>query len=159
MRESYQVIFNSQTSDIINKDNLAAVVYNVNWGAFLPKKYKKFEMFYTMKTNHFTPISDGELGMLNINLGRMENYNGNEASNDIGLIYPVNLSGNITGLGYYTTNIGANPPIIVNYPYNNQITIRLNDFSGDFLNAVQNYICVLNLIGIEEESNPFLAGV
>ena len=115
-------------------------------------------MHYTMKTNHFSPISDGELGMLNINLGRMENYNGNEVSNDLGLIYPVNLSGNITGLGYYRTNIGA-PPIIVNYPSNNQPTIRLNDFAGDYLSSVQNYICVLNFVGIEEESNPFLAGV
>jgi hypothetical protein len=158
MRESYQVIFNSQTSDIINKDNLAEVTYNINWGSFLPKKYRKFEMHYTMKTNHFSPISEGALGMLNINLGRIENYNGNEVSNDLGLIYPVNLSGNITGLGYYRTNIGA-PPIIVNYPSNNQPTIRLNDFSGDYLSSVQNYICVLNFVGIEEESNPFLAGV
>jgi hypothetical protein len=158
MRESYQVIFNSQTSDIINKDNLAEVTYNINWGSFLPKKYRKFEMHYTMKTNHFSPISEGALGMLNINLGRMENYNGNEVSNDLGLIYPVNLSGNITGLGYYRTNIGA-PPIIVNYPSNNQPTIRLNDFAGDYLSSVQNYICVLNFVGIEEESNPFLAGV
>ena len=44
MRESYQVIFNSQTSDIINKDNLAEVTYNINWGSFLPKKYRRFDI-------------------------------------------------------------------------------------------------------------------
>ena len=158
MRESYQVIFNSVTSDIVSKDDLTAVIYNINWGSFLPKKYRKFELHYSLKTNYFTPLSDGELGILNINLGRMENYNGNEISYDLGMIYPVNLTGSSTNFGYYRTNIGS-PPILVNYPSNNQPTIRIKDFSGDSLNAVQNYICILNFIGIEEESNPFLAGV
>jgi hypothetical protein len=43
MSEAFQVIFNSQGANVVNNTSLNAVVYNVNWGAFLPKKYKKFQ--------------------------------------------------------------------------------------------------------------------
>ena len=53
MSEAFQVIFNSQGSNIVNNTNLSAVVYNVNWGAFLPKKYKKIQCQFVFKAQNY----------------------------------------------------------------------------------------------------------
>ena len=35
MAEAFQLIFNSQGSNVLNNGNINAVVYNVNWGCLL----------------------------------------------------------------------------------------------------------------------------
>lgn len=158
MGESFQVIFNSLGSNVINDDGVTKVYYNVNWGAFLPKKYKKFHCYHTFKSQKFTALTDVDIGLLSINLGRVSCYNGDQMSTDLGIIYPVNLSGNVTGFGYYRSE--ENPqPVIIDYPTNYQVTITLNDFLGDPLLNMKEYVCILNLVGIEGEEPAFLAGV
>ncbi len=39
MPESFQVLFNNQSTNAINNANINAVQYDVNWGAFLPTKF------------------------------------------------------------------------------------------------------------------------
>jgi hypothetical protein len=100
MGESFQVIFNSQSPNVIN-DGITTVLYNVNWGAFLPKKYKKFHCYHTFKSKKFTDLTNVNIGLLSINLGRMSCYNGDQMSTHLGIVYPVNLTGNLTNIGYY----------------------------------------------------------
>jgi len=52
MSEAFQVIFNSQGSNVLNNSNLNAVVYDVNWGAFLPKKCKRFHCQFIFKSQN-----------------------------------------------------------------------------------------------------------
>ncbi len=42
MPESFLVLFNSQGSNVIDNTNKNKVIYEVDWEAFLPKKFKKF---------------------------------------------------------------------------------------------------------------------
>jgi hypothetical protein len=53
MAEAFQLIFNSQGSNVLNYGTRASVTYNVNWGAFLPKKYKKFHCQFVFKSMNF----------------------------------------------------------------------------------------------------------
>ena len=42
MPEQYQVVFCSRGSNVVNNANLNAVLYSVNWSAFLDKtKYRR----------------------------------------------------------------------------------------------------------------------
>ena len=158
MGESFQVIFNSQSPNVINDGDLTEVLYNINWGSFLPKKYKKFHCYHTFKSKKFTDLTNVNIGLLSINLGRVSCYNGDQMSTDLGIIYPVNLTGNLTNVGYYRS--AEDPqPVIIDYPTNYQVTITLNDFTGSPLSNMQDYVCILNLVGIEGEEPAFLAGV
>ena len=157
MGESFQVIFNSQSPNVIN-DGITTVLYNLNWGAFLPKKYKKFHCYHTFKSKKFTDLTNVNIGLLSINLGRMSCYNGDQMSTHLGIVYPVNLTGSVTNFGYYRSAEDSQP-IIIDYPTNYQVTITLNDFAGDALSNMQDYVCILNLVGIEGDEPAFLAGV
>ena len=52
--ERFLILFNSQGSNVVDNSNLNNVVYNVNWGAFLPQKYKKFRCQFVFKYINYT---------------------------------------------------------------------------------------------------------
>ena len=78
MSEAYSVIFNSQGSNVLNRVNLNAVVYNVNWGAFLPKRFKKFRCQFIFKSLNITgsTILLIDNGFVNMNICRVNVYDG-----------------------------------------------------------------------------------
>lgn len=57
VQETYSLVLNSQTSpNIVNNSNLSAYSYNVNWAGILPKKYKKYNVSYQLKSNNIGPV-------------------------------------------------------------------------------------------------------
>ncbi len=56
MPESFQVIFNSRGANVINAVNLNAIQYNVQWGAFLPTKFKKFHCQFFFKSENYAGV-------------------------------------------------------------------------------------------------------
>ena len=145
MSEAFQVIFNSQGSNVINNTNLNAVQYNVNWTAFLPSKYKKFHCQFVFKSvNYAGALVDN--GFVNLNLGRVNVSDGLTMSTNLGIVYPVYLSANVS---YYNSTNNDNNDFWIDYPTNRTPTITLRTFAGVNMANMQNYTLILNLIGIE----------
>ena len=146
MSEAFQVIFNSQGSNVINNTNLNAVQYNVNWTAFLPLKYKKFHCQFIFKSvNYAGALVDN--GFVNMNLGRVNVSDGLTMSQNLGIVYPVYLS---AGVSYYNSTNNDNNVFWIDYPINRTVTLNLKTFAGVNMANMQHYTLILNLIGIED---------
>jgi len=148
MSLGYRVIFNTQGKNVISKANINSVVYFVNWASFLPQDYKRFRCQFTFKSESYL----GDLtntGFVNMNLGRMNVYDGQTNSSNIGVIYPNYNYG--TGVSsYYTANINDNCDIYCDYPSNSSVTITLKTFSGfNNMANMQDYVLTLLLIPID----------
>ena len=167
MSEAFQVIFNSQGANVVNNTSLNAVVYNVNWGAFLPKKYKKFHCQFVFKSQNYNGALVNN-GFVNMNLGRVSVFDGQQMSTNLGIIYPQYLT--TAAVSYYTSTNNDNNDFWIDYPINNTITVTLNTFAGAPMGNMAHYVIMLNLIGIEDDErlgiayedtkkgSPFLAG-
>jgi hypothetical protein len=147
MPEAFQVIFNSQGSNVLNNTNRNAVLYNVNWGAFLPKKYKKFHCQFVFKSLNYAGVLTDN-GFVNMNIGRVSVFDGLQMSTSLGVIYPVVL--NATNSFYNSTN-NDNNDFWIDYPINNNVTLTLNTFAGAAMANMPHYTLMLNLIGVEDK--------
>ncbi len=147
MPESFLVLFNSQGSNVINSSNINAVVYDVNWDSFLPRKYKKFQCQFIFKSQNYNGTLTSN-GFVNMNLGKMNVYDGNTQTANIGIVYPV-VVGNQS---FYNSTNNDNNDFWISYPTNRQVTINLNNFNNTSVLAnMQNYCLYLSLIGISDE--------
>ena len=147
MSEAFQLIFNSQGANVVNGGNINAVVYNVNWGAFLPKKFKRFHCQFVFKSQNFAGGLQNN-GFVSMNIGRVNVYDGQQMSQNLGIIYPVYLQAN---LSYYNSTNNDNNDFWIDYPINNTVTVSLNTFAGVAMGNMQNYVLMLNLIGIPND--------
>ena len=171
MSEAYQVIFNSQGSNVLTPTTTASnrtnITYNVNWGAFLPKKYKKFHCQFVFKSlSYANNLLDN--GFVSMNLGRISVYDGQQMSTNLGIVYPVILIANT--LSFYSSTNNDNNDFWIDYPINNTVTVTLNTFNGQPMFNMPHYVIMMNLIGIEDnerlgiayedtkKGSPFLAG-
>ena len=91
--EKYLLLFNSQGSNVVNNSNLNSVSYDVDWTAFLPTKYKKFKCNFVFKSIAATGLLSLN-GLVNMNVGKQNIFDGNSPSYNIGNIIPVS---NATG--------------------------------------------------------------
>ena len=148
MAEAFQVIFNSQGKNVLDNTNLSSVSYNVNWGAFLPKKYKKFHCQFVFKSQNYNGALTNN-GFVNINMGRVSVFDGQQMSNNLGVIYPQYLTA--AAVSYYTSTNNDNNDFWIDYPINTSVTVSLNTFAGAPMANVPHYVIMLNLIGIDDE--------
>lgn len=148
MGEIFQVIFNSQGSNVISNTNKAAVVYNVNWKAILGDKYQKFKCTFCFKSEKYVGALE-DVGLVSMNIGKTNNFDGLQQSNNIGIIYPYYYNGGTT-TSIYTCNATDNNAFHMNYPTFNNVTVLLKDFNGTTdINNMQHYVFMLSLEGIE----------
>lgn len=102
--ERFLILFNSQGSNVIDNSNLNQVLYNVNWGAFLPKTYKRFRCQYVFKSINYNGAILNANGLVSMNLGKVNVFDGNTETKNLGFVYPVLSSSGggvvCTGTGY-----------------------------------------------------------
>jgi hypothetical protein len=146
MPETFSIIFCSRNSNVISSTNLNAVQYNVNWSAILPRKYKKFHCQFIFKSENTTTALT-QNGFVGLNMGRVNVFDGlQNNSSQLGIIYPVNV-----GVQYfYNSTNNDNNDFWVDYPVNNIVTLTLNTFAGAALANMQNYVLILNMIGVDD---------
>ena len=93
--EKFLIHFNSQGANVVNNSNLNSVSYDVDWVAFLPSKYKTFKCNFIFKS-----IANNGLlttnGLVNMNVGKQQIYDGNSQSYNIGSIIPISNSSGTT---------------------------------------------------------------
>ena len=144
MSESYLVIFNSRSSNAVDATNRNKVIFDVNWETFLPKTFTSFKCQFTFKSESIAgALSD--VGFVGINLGKMNVFDGNAQSNNLGIIYPVIIGTN----SFYSTTISDNLDFIINYPSQRQVTITLNEFDNTTAILTMPHYCLyLSLNGI-----------
>ena len=150
MSEAFQVIFNSQGSNVLNAGNINAVVYNVNWGAFLPKRYKKFHCQFVFKSINVIGAGAAALvdnGFVSMNIGRLSVYDGLQMSTNLGIIYPVFSNANSS---FYNSTNTDNNDFWIDYTINNTVTVTIKTFAGGNMAGLPHYVLMLNLIGIPD---------
>jgi hypothetical protein len=133
--------------------NRVAVTYNVNWDAIIPRdKYNKFKCQFVFKSlNYVGGGGNGLLvdnGFVNMNLGRVNIYDGLQMSQNLGIVYPVilNTTANAQSSYYNCTN-NDNNDFVIDYPNTIAITITLNTFAGVAMANMPHYVLILNLTG------------
>jgi hypothetical protein len=120
----------------------SSIVYNVNWGSFLPKCYKRFRGEFVFKSENFNGnLTDN--GFVNVSFGSsINNFDGLQMTNNLGMVYPVSLVGNTS---FYNSTNNDNNDFIINYPMNNQVTVTLKNFNGNFMGNLPNYTLIITL--------------
>ena len=93
--EKFLILFNSQGGNVVNNSNLNSVTYDVDWAAFLPSKYKKFKCNFVFKSIAQSGLITTN-GIVNMNMGKQEIYDGNSPSYNIGSIIPISNSSGST---------------------------------------------------------------
>ncbi len=148
MPESYQVIFNSRGANVINNANRNVIQYNVNWGAFLPKKFKKFHCQFIFKSENYVGVLTNN-GFANLNCGKVNVYDGTSMTYNLGIVYPVVTSANSS---YYNSTNNDNNDFWIDYPTQNIVTLTLNQFDNATAMAnMPNYVLMLNLMGVDDD--------
>ena len=166
--ESFNIVFNSRGVNAINKTNLNAVKYFVNWGSILPKKYKKFNAHFIFKSEN-TGVALTDNGFVHMDFGKVNVYDGYSNYQNLGILYPVAVQTNATTFNYfYNSTNNDNNNFNMNYPVNQVITVNLKKFSGTGMSMPTssgldasnnpiplanslNYVLILNLTGILED--------
>ena len=154
--EIFQVIFNTQGPNVMTAvNNFAArtsVTYNVNWDALIPRKHNKFHCQFVFKSLNFSTANPGtslsDNGFVNMNLGRLNIYDGLQQSQNLGIVYPVIIS-SVAGAywSYYNCTNNDNNDFVIDYPNNTSITITLSTFAGAPMANMPHYVLILNLRG------------
>ena len=155
--ETYQVIFNSQGSNLLSPNGTAvqraSISYDLNWEAIIPRdKYNKFRCQFILKSMIYTGVGGNglltDIGFVNMNLGRVNIYDGVQQSQNLGIIYPVilNVIAN-NQRSYYNAASSDNNEFVIDYPINHIITIALNNFNGPILANMPHYVLILSLTG------------
>ena len=150
--ETYQVVFNSQGSNtltpVATAINRTTITYDINWEAIIPRnKYNKFRCQFTFKSTIYVGHNQ-DIGFVNMNLGRVNIYDGLQQSQNLGIIYPVYLNTTANAQrSYYTCASSDNNEFVIDYPNNHMITIALNNFNGAILANMPHYVLILRLTG------------
>jgi len=155
--ETYQIVFNSQGSNLLSPAGTAAqrasISYDINWESIIPRgKYNKFRCRFQFKSAQYIGAGQNGLlrenGFVNMNLGRLNNYDGLQQSQNIGMIYAVILISIANGQrSYYNCHGSDNNEFVIDYPSNHIITIGLNNFNGPVLADMPHYVLILSLTG------------
>ena len=129
--ESLMINLNSQGSYVVNNANLAQVQYLLPW-ATLPRKYSKYSVQVNFRSNVFVGLLT-DVGFININLGRMNLFEGGMVSNNLAMIYPI--TANTTAAAgplssFYACTISDNCDFQMDYPQSGLITVSLKTFAG-----------------------------
>lgn len=150
MSEAFQLILNSQGANCLDVGavNKSSLRYSVNWGAFLPKKYKKYHCQFVFKSNNYVGVLQ-QNGFVNINLGHVNCFDGSAMSSNLGMIYPVVLT---AVLSYYSSTNNDNNDFWISYPSNQIITVNLLQFDNvTALANVPNYTIFMNFKGVHDD--------
>ncbi len=130
---SYLVIFNSRGSNVLDASSRS----RVNWEAFLDKNKKKFKCQFSFKSEA-TAGALVDVGWVGMNLGKMDIYDGNAQSNNLGTIYPVVIGAN----SYYSSTVSDDLDFVINYPSQRQVTVTLNRFDNTTPIASMPHYCL-----------------
>ena len=155
--ETYQIIFNSQGSNLLSPNGTAAqrasISYDLNWEAIIPRdKYNKFRCQFILRSMIYNGAGGNglltDIGFVNMNLGRVNIYDGSQQSQNLGIIYPVYLNTTANAQrSYYACDSSDNSEFVIDYPNNHMITIGLNNFNGPVLANMPHYVLILSLTG------------
>jgi hypothetical protein len=110
MSESFLILFNSQGSNVQSNSDRSNITYFCNWGAYLPKKYKKFRCQFVFKSINYNALLMDNC-LLGMNIGRSNVFDGVSTTNNLGCVYPVVLSQNslvTTAVSYGAVNNNTN---------------------------------------------------
>jgi len=162
VQENFNIVFNSRGVNAIDKTNLNAVKYFVNWGSILPKKFKKFNTQFIFKSEN-TGIALTDNGFVNMDFGKVNVYDGYSNYQNLGIVYPVAVQQTSTTFNYfYNSTNNDNNNFYMDYPVNQVITVNLKKFDGTGMSMPTgtpgaltanslNYVLILNLTGIEDD--------
>jgi len=150
--ETYQIVFNSQGSNVMSPNNTAvaraSISYDVNWEAIIPRnKYNKFRCQFVFKST-IANAHNADIGFVNMNLGKVNIYDGLQQSQNLGIIHPVfpNISAG-QNRSYFHCASGDNNEFVIDYPNNHMITMGLKTFNGANMTNMPHYVLILNLTG------------
>ncbi len=83
-----------------------------------------------------------------MNLGRMNVFDGNSQTSNLGIIYPAVCNNQY----FYTSTNNDNNDFWINYPSNRIITITLNQFdNATAMTNMPHYAMYLSLTGIPDD--------
>ena len=152
MKETYNLVLNSQTTTNRIGTVTRSYQYMVNWSAVLPKP-ENINQKYSVRFSFITPSSGsfGEVFTLSIDFGGSNVYDQtNSRSTFLGCVYPVSnqtaaTSGTNTVFYYGKATTIDNIPVTVEYPNNNIITVSILNANASYPNIYFTNNYILNL--------------
>ena len=148
MKESYQLILNSQNS--INRTGTLATKfqYYVQWESVLPRfgntKYEKqaYRLTWTLRGVHTINVLTENL-FVSVDLGHSLTCDqSNNLTHKIGVIYPEYVNTKYS----YKAGINDNCELTLNYPSDNLVNVSFQTFGASTTDyaSMENYVLILN---------------
>ena len=148
--ESLIINLNSLGPYMVQNNNLAQVQYLLPF-ATLPRKYSKFSVQVNFRSSVYVGLLT-DCGFININLGRMNVFEGGMVSNNLAMIYCIN-SNTTAAAGplssFYACTISDNCDFQMDYPQSGLITVSLKTFAGADMPHMPNYNLQMRFTGLK----------
>lgn len=151
--KSFNLVLNS--NDSTNRTGVSIGNYNylINWDSVIPREYHKesFEVRFSFCSSSSTQQTEAYLlycdfGGIPINTKDQNMM----VSNFLGVIPWQNTFVDADTIKtFWQADFQFNAPIVINYPRNNYLSVRLQDQASPFVINLENYVLVLNFKVIE----------
>ena len=149
------LLLNSQDTTATKNNNNVDITFDVTLlSTYLKDTTTKYYLEFTFKSEPVI-LATGlpEVGQVIINNFLLfDNITGNSKTTCIGCVYPsIDLIGANTYLTYQATS-QDNKPVVVNYPYNSSVNVRLRNLANTAVlgssntNIFPNYLLTISLI-------------
>ena len=133
------VINNILSSLNLIKNSTNNCTYQIQWQNIIPSKYSNNKLLLRMRFSSQIEQTYTDVGafIVSANFGNTYVFDNSTAqSSIIGIINPIgcNSSGVTAAQAYYSCGAYDNPPVLMNYPDSQQLTISFNNISANSTN-------------------------
>ena len=111
--------------------------FQLQWQNIIPSKYSNNKLLMRMRFSSQIETTYTDAFIVSANFGNTYVFDNSTAqSSIIGIINPIgcNSSGTTAAQAYYSCGAYDNPPVLMNYPDSQQLTISFNNISANLTN-------------------------
>ena len=141
---NYVVLSSSATNRNSNVNNNCT--FQIQWQNVIPSKYSNNKLLLRMRFSSSIQTIYTDAYIVSVNFGNTYVFDNSTAqSSIIGIINPIgcNSSGVTASQAYYSCGAYDNPPVLMNYPDSQVLSITFNGISTAIL-ATFNWVMILS---------------
>ena len=128
---NYVVLSSSTTNLILNKTNNCT--FQIQWQNVIPSKYSNNKLLMRMRFSSQIAVATTDALIVYANFGNTYVFDNNSTaqSSIIGIVNPIGCNATTTtAQAYYSCGYYDNPPVLMNYPDSQQLSITFNGISN-----------------------------
>ena len=145
-QEVYNYVVLSSSATNRNSNVLNLCIFQIQWQNIIPSKYSNNKLLLRMRFSSQIAATFTDAFIVSANFGNTYVFDNSTAqSSIIGIVNPIgcNSSGTTGAQAYYSCGTYDNPPVLMNYPDSQTLSITFNGISTAILTTF-NWVMILS---------------